>query len=102
MHRNNIKGIQDMIERGEFEDEDPQPYVFDPVKEAATLGGGDMEYESGSAYQRVEHTSGRHALYTPLGSKAALPPEGYTGSRITRGKYVDSGERFVDHTPWQP
>ena len=53
-------------------------------------------------WQQIDHHVTRIGLYTPHGSTNMMtPPESYTGVRVTEGVY-NSGEKFVDRTPWFP
>ena len=55
----------------------------------------------GKLYQEFAHHVSRIGLFTPSEGSNMLDPRSYTGTRITEGVY-DSGEKFVDNTPWFP
>ena len=57
--------------------------------------------DDGLMYQQVDHHVTRTALYTPKDSQNMMPVHSYSGIRITEGVY-NSGEKFVDNTPWSP
>ena len=54
---------------------------------------------SATCIQQIAQHVSRSALATPKETANMLEPERYTGVRITEGCY-DSGEKFVDNTPW--
>ena len=82
-----------------------QSSVAGPQRDSDAAPAISLEYRGNTAYQRIEHTKPRVALYTPsreVVAKGVLPDGSYTGERITIGKFVDNGEGFRDETPWTP
>ena len=56
----------------------------------------------GRLYQQIDHHTSMTRLYIPKKDGANdMKTHSYTGERVTEGVY-DSGEKFVDKTPWFP
>ena len=59
----------------------------------------DAWMEEGQVVTRI-HAKPRHCRFTPLRVAGAPPAKALTGTRITRGAYIDNGELFTIVDNW--